>query len=43
MPKMNYIVYRPDTCNLQTKTVLYRDLKKLLKQVDGNCFEQGVP
>ena len=35
MSKINYIIYRPDTCNLQTKLALYRDQEKLLKQVDG--------
>ena len=35
MSKINYIIYRPDTCNLQTKLALYQDQEKLLKQVDG--------
>ena len=34
MSKINYRIYRPDACNLQTKIVLDRDQKKLLKQVD---------
>ena len=33
--KTSYIIYRPDTCNLHTKIVLYQDQEKLLKQVDG--------
>ena len=35
MSKITYIIYRPGTCNLQIKIVLYRDQRKLLKQVDG--------
>ena len=34
MSKINYRIYRPDTCHLQTKILLYRDKEKLLKQVD---------
>ena len=34
--KIKYKIYRPDTSNLQTKIVLYRDHEKLLKQVDGS-------
>ena len=36
MSKINYINYRPDTCNLETKILLYRDQEKLLKQVDSS-------
>ena len=36
MYKITYIIYRPETCNLQTKILLYQDQKKLLKQVDGS-------
>ena len=36
MSKINYKIHRPDICNLQTKTVLYRDQEKLLKQVDDS-------
>ena len=34
MSKINYIIYKPATCNLQTKTSLYRDQEKLQRQVD---------
>ena len=36
MYKITYTIYRPETCNLQTKILLYQDQKKLLKQVDGS-------
>ena len=36
MRKIKNIIYRPDICNLQTKTVLFLDQEKLLKQVDGS-------
>ena len=36
MSTINYINYRPDTCNLQTKIILYRDQEKLLEQVDAS-------
>ena len=36
LSKINYIIRRLDTCNLQTKIVLYPDKAKLLKQVDGS-------
>ena len=36
MSKINYIIYRPETYNLQTKVLLYRDHEKLLKQIDGS-------
>ena len=36
MSKINYVIYRPGKCNLQTKIVVYRDQEKLLKQVDGS-------
>ena len=36
MSKINYIIYRPDTCNLQIKIVLYKNQEKLLKQEDAN-------
>ena len=34
MFKIYYTIYRPETCNLQTKILLYQDHRKLLKQVD---------
>ena len=36
MCKTNYIIYRPDTCNLQIKILLHQDQEKLPKQVDGS-------
>ena len=36
MPKISYIISRPDKCNLQTKIVVYRDQEKLLRQADGS-------
>ena len=36
MPKISYIIYRPDTRSLQTEIVVYRDQEKLLKQADGS-------
>ena len=33
MPKIYYITYRPDTCNLQIKILLYRDQEKITKQI----------
>ena len=36
MFKINYIIYKPDTCSLQIKIALYRDQEKLLKQLDGS-------
>ena len=38
MSKINYIIYRPDTCNLQTKIVLKWDQEKLLKHIDLHFF-----
>ena len=36
MSKIIYIIYRPDTCDLQTEILLYREQERLLKQVDGS-------
>ena len=36
MSKVRNIIYRPDTCNLQRKTILFPDQGKLLKQIDGS-------
>ena len=36
MSKINDIIYRTDTCDLQTKIVLYENQEKLRKQVDGS-------
>ena len=36
MSKIDYMIYRPETGNLQTKILLYRDQEKLLKQKDGS-------
>ena len=36
MFKINYIIYKFDTYNLQTKIVLYRDQEKVVKQIDDS-------
>ena len=36
MFKINYIIYKLDTYNLQTKIVLYRDHEKVVKQIDDS-------
>ena len=36
MFKINYIIYKLDTYNLQTKIVLYRDQEKVVKQIDDS-------
>ena len=36
MFKTNYMIYRPETCNLQAKIVLYPEQEKLLQQVYGS-------
>ena len=38
MSKINYIIYRPETCNLETEIFFYRDQEKFLKQVDGSSI-----
>ena len=36
MSKINHIICEPVTCNLQTKTSLYQDQEKILRQEDGS-------